>query len=80
MEILETAIQAEGGVSHLAAALDVQQNVVSNWRARGLPKPWAQLLRLKYAAELGRPQQAPPPAPIQADAALSQVNAAGQGV
>lgn len=48
MDILETAIQAEGSVSKLADALDVRQNVVSNWRARGLPKPWAQVLTLRY--------------------------------
>ena len=47
-QILETAIQTEGSVSKLAQALDVRQNVVSNWRARGLPKPWAQVLTLRY--------------------------------
>lgn len=48
MNILDVAINAEGGVSKLAAALDVRQNVISNWRARGLPKPWAALLQVKY--------------------------------
>lgn len=51
MDILQTAIQAEGGVGKLADALGIRQNVVSNWRRRGLSKPWAQLLRLKYAAQ-----------------------------
>tara|TARA_R110000868_G_scaffold227023_1_gene479960 strand:- start:266 stop:460 length:195 start_codon:yes stop_codon:yes gene_type:complete len=48
MELLETAIQAEGSVGKLASALDVKQNVVSNWRKRGLPKPWAKLLESIY--------------------------------
>jgi len=56
MDILQTAIQAEGGVGKLADALDIRQNVVSNWRARGLPKPWAQVLRLKYAPETAQAQ------------------------
>lgn len=54
MDILQTAIHAEGGVGKLADALGIRQNVVSNWRSRGLPKPWAHLLRLKYAQELAQ--------------------------
>lgn len=49
MNILEKAIETEGSVNALARALDVAQNVVSNWRARGLPKPWKLVLELKYA-------------------------------
>ena len=52
MDILKTAIDAEGGVGKLAMALGVGQNVVSNWRSRGLPRPWDYALRLKYAPEL----------------------------
>lgn len=48
MNILQIAIDAEGGVGKLAVALGIRQNVVSNWRIRGLPKPWEQLLTLKY--------------------------------
>lgn len=48
MDILQIAIDAEDGVGKLADALGVRQNVVSNWRARGLPKSWALLLQLKY--------------------------------
>lgn len=51
MDILEKAIQAEHGVGKLAKALGIRQNVVSNWRARGLPKPWDHVLRLKYMPE-----------------------------
>jgi len=48
MSILETAIQAEGSVGKLACAIDVKPNVVSNWRKRGTPKPWAKLLESIY--------------------------------
>lgn len=54
MDILQTAIQVEGGVGKLADALGIRQNVVSNWRSRGLPKPWAHLLQLKYVQELAQ--------------------------
>lgn len=60
MDILQTAIQAEGGVGKLASALCIRQNVVSNWRARGLPKPWEHLLRLKYASAQTAAAQAQP--------------------
>jgi hypothetical protein len=52
MSILDVAIKAEGGVGKLANALDVKQNVVSNWRKRGLPKPWAKLLTRDYSKHL----------------------------
>lgn len=55
MDILKTAIEVEGGVGKLADALGIKQNVVSNWRARGLPKPWDYVLRLKYADKLAQP-------------------------
>lgn len=51
MDILQAAIQAEDGVGKLASALGVRQNVVSNWRSRGLPKAWEHVLRLKYAPD-----------------------------
>ncbi len=35
MQALDIAIKKLGGVGKLAAALGVQQPVVSNWRARG---------------------------------------------
>ena len=50
MKILEIAIKAEGSVSGLAKTLGIKQNVVSNWRKRGLPKPWDIALSLKYAS------------------------------
>lgn len=46
--LLETAISKSGGVGKLADSLGIRQNVVSNWRARGLPKPWAVVLELKF--------------------------------
>ena len=48
MNILEIAIKTEGSVSGLAKTLGIKQNVVSNWRKRGLPKPWDIALTLKY--------------------------------
>lgn len=50
MDTLKQAIDAEGGVGKLATSLGVRQSVVSNWKARGLPKPWEIALRLKYAS------------------------------
>jgi len=59
MDILNTAIDAEGGVGKLATALGVRQSVVSNWRARGLPRSWDYALRLKYMPNLaGAPANA----------------------
>ena len=52
MDILQIAIEAEGGVGKLAAALGENQNVVSNWKARRLPRPWAKVLALKYGKAL----------------------------
>ncbi len=52
MNILDKAIAIEGGVNRLAASLEVRQNVVSNWRARGrVPKPWERVLNLEYGAK-----------------------------
>lgn len=52
MNILDKAIAIEGGVNRLAASLEVRQNVVSNWRARGrVPKPWERVLKLEYGAK-----------------------------
>lgn len=48
MNILDLSIKHAGGVGRLADELHVRQNVVSNWRKRGLPRPWEQVLRLKY--------------------------------
>lgn len=47
-EILEKALAIEGGVGRLADALGVRQNVVSNWKARGLPYAWQVALKAKY--------------------------------
>lgn len=48
MDILETAIAIEGGVTKLADALQTRQSTVSNWRARGVPKPWRLVLLQRY--------------------------------
>jgi len=52
MDILEIAIKASGGPGRLAHILNVKQNVVSNWRQRGVPKGWEQVLRYKYKKQI----------------------------
>jgi hypothetical protein len=52
MDILEIAIRAAGGTGRLAYILDVKQNVVSNWRQRGVPKGWEQVLRYKFKKQI----------------------------
>jgi len=52
MDILEIAIKASGGTGRLALLLNVKQNVVSNWRQRGVPKGWEQVLRYKYKKQI----------------------------
>jgi len=57
MDILEVAIKAAGGTGRLAYLLDVRQNVVSNWRQRGVPKSWEQVLKYRFKkqiAEVGK--------------------------
>lgn len=46
MNILDYSIQAAGGVTALANALDLEPNVISMWRKRGIPDSWARLLEL----------------------------------
>jgi len=48
MNILDKAIKAEGSVNALALKLGIVQNAISNWRLRGIPKPWAMLLEERY--------------------------------
>jgi hypothetical protein len=52
MDILEIAIKAAGGTGRLAYVLDVKQNVVSNWRQRGVPKGWEQVLRFRFKKQI----------------------------
>jgi hypothetical protein len=52
MDILEIAIKASGGTGRLAYILDVKQNVVSNWRQRGVPKGWEQVLKFKFKKQI----------------------------
>jgi hypothetical protein len=52
MDILEIAIKASGGTGRLAYLLDIKQNVVSNWRQRGVPKGWEQVLRFKFKKQI----------------------------
>ena len=52
MDILEIAIKSAGGTGRLAYLLDLKQNVVSNWRVRGVPKGWAKVLELKFRREI----------------------------
>ena len=59
MNTLEHAIKTTGGVSKLADALGIRQNVVSNWRARNrLPTSWEKLLLLKYPMAVSAKAQA----------------------
>jgi hypothetical protein len=48
MDILDAAIERAGGVGNLAVTLGVRQSAVSNWRARGLPRPWRMVLEARY--------------------------------
>ena len=52
MDILEIAIKAAGGTGRLAYLLDLKQNVVSNWRVRGMPKGWAKVIEMKFKKEI----------------------------
>ena len=62
MDILDLALQKEGGVSKLADALGCRQNVISNWRSRRLPKPWRMVLEMKYGPNEANPSAARPSA------------------
>ena len=57
MDILDTAIKAAGGVGRLAYMLDVKQNVISNWRQRGVPKSWQQVLAYKFKKQIAEKQK-----------------------
>ncbi len=52
MDILEVAIKTAGGTGRLAYLLDVRQNVISNWRQRGVPKSWEQVLKYKFKKQI----------------------------
>jgi hypothetical protein len=41
----------------LAFLLDLKQNVVSNWRQRGVPKGWEQVLRIKFKKQIAVQQK-----------------------
>ena len=58
MNTLEIAIKAAGGTGKLAFMLDVKQNVVSNWRQRGVPKSWEQVLKYKFKKQIAEAQKA----------------------
>jgi hypothetical protein len=57
MDILDTAIKAAGGVGRLAYMLDVKQNTISNWRQRGVPKSWQQVLVYKFKKQIAEAQK-----------------------
>ena len=57
MDILEIAIKSAGGTGRLAYLLDLKQNVVSNWRARGVPKGWAKVIEMKFKKEIAEAQK-----------------------
>jgi hypothetical protein len=57
MDILEIAIKAAGGTGRLAYMLDLKQNVVSNWRQRGVPKGWQRVLEMKFKKQIAEAQK-----------------------
>jgi len=57
MNILEIAIKAAGGTGRLAYILDIKQNVISNWRQRGVPKSWQQVLVYKFKKQIAEAQK-----------------------
>jgi len=57
MDLLEIAIKAAGGVGRLAYMLDVKQNVISNWRQRGVPKSWQQVLAYRFKKQIAEAQK-----------------------
>jgi hypothetical protein len=57
MNILEIAIKSAGGTGRLAFMLDVKQNVVCNWRQRGAPKSWEQVMKLKFKKQIAEAQK-----------------------
>jgi hypothetical protein len=57
MDILEIAIKTAGGTGRLAYILDVKQNVVSNWRQRGVPKGWQQVLRFRFKKQIAEAEK-----------------------
>ncbi len=42
----------------MAYLLDVKQNVVSNWRARGVPKSWEKVMQLKFKKAIAEAKKA----------------------
>lgn len=54
LQILEIAIQAEGGnISQLARSLEVNPSTITNWRARGgVPHMTARYLKTVYAKQI----------------------------
>ena len=57
MNIFEIAIKSAGGTKKLSAMLDLKQNVVSNWRKRGVPKSWEQVLKYKFKKQIAEAQK-----------------------
>jgi len=57
MNILEISIKSAGGTGRLAFILDVKQNVVCNWRQRGVPKSWEQVLKYKFKKQIAEAQK-----------------------
>ncbi len=58
MNTLEICIKSVGGTGRLAYLLDVKQNVVSNWRARGVPKSWEKVMQLKFKKAIAEAKKA----------------------
>ena len=58
MNIFEIALKAAGGTGKLAYMLDVKQTAVSNWRQRGVPKSWEQVMKYKFKKQIAEAQKA----------------------
>lgn len=77
MDIFDKAITIAGGVSRLAEALGVRQNVVSNWRKRRVPRAWRMVLQDRYG---NLPEPAPGVTPTASEPASDNAGSAGVGV
>ena len=60
MNILEASISKTGSIANLARDLGVRPNVVSNWRSRGAPYSWQQVMSLKYTGLQSCNESQPP--------------------